>query len=66
MPLDGKFLPIMSTDGETNGDVEGSVLSSVGETGRDIRNHMLFEISTEAANRGMKILRAAALRFSSQ
>lgn len=27
-------------------------MQNVESTGRDIRNHMLFEISTEAANRG--------------
>ncbi len=35
----------------TNGSVESKVLESAESTGRDIRNHMLFEVSTEAANR---------------
>ena len=35
----------------TNGDVEDRVLENAESTGRDVRNHMLFEVSTEAANR---------------
>ena len=35
----------------TNGSVEGKVMENAESTGRDIRNHMLFEVSTEAANR---------------
>lgn len=35
----------------TNGSVEAKVLENAESTGRDIRNHMLFEVSTEAANR---------------
>ena len=35
----------------TNGSVEGKVLENAESTGRDIRNHILFEVSTEAANR---------------
>lgn len=35
----------------TNGSVEGRVLENAESTGRDVRNHMLFEVSTEAANR---------------
>ena len=46
----------MSTDGETNGPIEGTVLENMLEAGRDVRNHMLFEVSTEAANRGMEVL----------
>ena len=34
-----------------NGSVEDSVLENAESTGRDVRNHMLFEVSTEAANR---------------
>lgn len=36
----------------TNGSVEDQVLANAGASGRDVRNHMLFEVSTEAANRG--------------
>lgn len=36
----------------TNGSVEDQVLANAASSGRDIRNHMLFEVSTEAANRG--------------
>ena len=35
----------------TNGSVEDAVRESAESTGRDVRNHMLFEVSTEAANR---------------
>lgn len=41
---------------EPNGVVEDTVLQNMEETGRDIRNHMLFEVSTEAANRGTTVL----------
>ena len=46
----------MSADGESNGLIEGALLENMLETGRDVRNHMLFEVSTEAANRGMQLL----------
>ena len=45
----------MST-ADRNGVVEDTVLQNVEGTGRDIRNHMLFEVSTEAANRGIRPL----------
>ena len=35
-----------------NGTLSERVLESAASSGRDIRNHMLFEVSTEAANRG--------------
>ena len=36
-----------------NGSVEERIMENAESTGRDIRNHMLFEVSTEAANRGI-------------
>ena len=39
----------------TNGTVEDMVRETAVSSGRDIRNHMLFEVSTEAANRGRQI-----------
>ena len=44
-----------------NGSVEDKVLDNAESTGRDIRNHMLFEVSTEAANRGDSVPLAANL-----
>ena len=41
----------MSTE-RVNGSVEDKINASAESMGRDIRNHMLFEVSTEAANRG--------------
>ena len=38
-----------------NGLVEGKVLENAESSGRDVRNHILFEVSTEAANRGIQI-----------
>ena len=35
-----------------NGSVEEKVVGSMESSGREIRDHMLFEVSTEAANRG--------------
>ena len=34
-----------------NGSIEDKVIESAESTGRDVRNHILFEVSTEAANR---------------
>lgn len=45
---------MLSTNG-TDGIVEGRVLENAAATGRDVRNHMLFEVSTEAANRGTTV-----------
>lgn len=50
----------MSTT-DPNGVVEDTVLRKIEDTRRDIRNHMLFEVSTEAANRGTAILMMLAL-----
>ena len=41
---------------DLNGSAEAKVMENAGSSGRDIRNHMLFEVSTEAANRGMSAL----------
>ena len=48
-------MPSMSTV-DVNGSVEEKIAGKVEATGREIRDHMLFEISTEAANRGMYAL----------
>ena len=37
---------------QVNGSVEDKITANAESMGRDIRNHMLFEVSTEAANRG--------------
>ena len=37
-----------------NGTVSERVMENAASSGRDIRNHMLFEVSTEAANRGIQ------------
>ena len=53
--------------GDPNGIVEATVLENMEGTGRDIRNHMLFEVSTEAANRGIIVLwKPAILHVSLQ
>ena len=43
----------MSTD-DVNGSGEDVVAADVESKGRELRNHMLFEVSTEAANRGIQ------------
>ena len=41
------------SDGTANGSIEDQVLQDIEDKGREVRNHYLFEVSTEAANRGM-------------
>lgn len=45
----------------SNGSVEDRILDNAASTGRNIQNHMLFEISTEAANRGGQPLAAFSI-----
>ena len=35
-----------------NGIVDETIMDHAESTGRDVRDHVLFEVSTEAANRG--------------